>query len=145
MVWMPRKKVLRCLSPLIQVQSPTPCSAREVVGLGAAFSTNGQSSISFALSFSYSLETSLSVGLPLYFRSESSCQDHLDCRIRLWLSTILHRMLIGQQQWTVRVYPLHTFVLGVSEHQTIIPSKMTLTSVLFLQLQCLKKGFYLVK
>ena len=47
----------------------------------------------------------------------------------------------------VAVYPLHTFVLGVSQNQTtwIVQSKMSPTSGWFLQLQPLKKRIYLTK
>jgi hypothetical protein len=45
----------------------------------------------------------------------------------------------------VAVYPLHTFVLGVSQHQTIIQGEMSLVFGRFLQLQGLKDGIYLIK
>ena len=45
----------------------------------------------------------------------------------------------------VAVYPLHTCVLGVYQHQAVVQSKMTLVSGWILQLQCLKKGCYLTK
>ncbi len=45
----------------------------------------------------------------------------------------------------VAVYPLHTLVLGVSQHQTIIQGEMLLVFGRFLQLQGLKDGIYLIK
>ena len=43
------------------------------------------------------------------------------------------------------VYLLHTRIFGVSQHQLIVHSEMTLVSGWILQLQCLKKGCYLKK
>ena len=45
----------------------------------------------------------------------------------------------------VAVNPLHSFVLGVSQHQTIIQGEMPLAFGRFLQLQGLKDGIYLKK
>ncbi len=45
----------------------------------------------------------------------------------------------------VAVYPLHTFVLGVSQHQTIKQGEMPLAFGRFLQLQGLEDGIYLIK
>ena len=45
----------------------------------------------------------------------------------------------------VAVNPLHSFVLGVSQHQTIIQGEMPLAFGRFLQLQGLKDGIYLIK
>jgi ABC-type protease/lipase transport system fused ATPase/permease subunit len=47
-----------------------------------------------------------------------------------------------RQKW-IAVNPLHTLVLGVTQHQTIEQCKMALVFGLFLQLQCLKEGSYL--
>jgi hypothetical protein len=46
---------------------------------------------------------------------------------------------------TVYHDPLHTSLLGVTEHHTIIKSEMTFVSGWSLQLQCLKKGIYLIR
>jgi hypothetical protein len=45
----------------------------------------------------------------------------------------------------VAVYLLHTLVIGVSKHQTIIQSKIPTAFGQFFQLQFLKKGIYLTK
>ena len=45
----------------------------------------------------------------------------------------------------VAVNPLHSFVLGVSQHQTIIQGEMPLAFGRFLQHQGLKDGIYLKK
>ncbi len=45
----------------------------------------------------------------------------------------------------VAVNSLHTFVLGVSQHQTITQGEMPLAFGRVLQLQCLKKSIFLKK
>ena len=47
-----------------------------------------------------------------------------------------------RRKW-IAVNPLHTLVLGVTQHQTIEQCKMALAFGRFLQLQCLKEGSYL--
>ena len=44
---------------------------------------------------------------------------------------------------SIAVNPLHTLVLGVTQHQTIEQCKVTLSFGRFLQLQCLNEGSYL--